>query len=103
MPRTRGVHAARGAACHFYPCVCYRPTAGGFSNTDSSRQKTTKTARPAVTIIVTLLPSGDSLSNRMAALFLDDYDLRRSGRLGLFLGRRGVRRWRWFTWVQPHM
>jgi hypothetical protein len=34
----------------------YRPMAGGFSNTDKSKQKTTKTARPAATIIWTTSP-----------------------------------------------
>jgi len=31
--------------------AAYRPIAGGFSNMDNSKQKTTKTARPAATII----------------------------------------------------
>jgi hypothetical protein len=51
IPQTRNSRATRRVAE-----AGYRPIAGGFSNMDNSKQKTTKTASPAATIIWTTSP-----------------------------------------------
>lgn len=61
--------SGNAAVCPNLTQMCvYRPTAGGFSRTDKSRQNTTKMPNPAVTIM------GASSPLILAMQFTDHYD-----------------------------